>query len=155
MNYPLTNNQEILLILNRLNSIQEINQYILFLKNKIEKQETLQYHIHLYENISLKYFISLEKCERPYSYVLNSKYYISEKDRCLDFYNETGISYQVRSLLLEILNCSSEFDGMKLFSDHILNCELYKWREEDDKLYCILARKINEKMKLQIDCCVS
>ena len=149
MNYPLTNNQEILLILNRKINIKEINQYIIFLKNKIEELETLQYHIYLYENISLKYFISLEKCERPYSYVLNSKYYTSEKDRCLDFYNETGISYQVRSLLLEILNCSHEFDDCtKTFSDHILNFTLYEWRKEDDKIYCILTRKINEKMKL-------
>ena len=144
----LNNDQQISLLLSEFIPIDTIRYKIIQMKNKKEKKEALDYHIERWETISSKYFRSLEKISNPYSYVLDSKYYICEKDKCLDFYNETGISYQVRSLLLEILNCSSEFDGMKLFSDHILNCELYKWREEDDKLYCILARKINEKMKL-------
>ena len=144
----LNNDQQISLLLSEFIPIDTIRYKIIQMKNKKEKKEALDYHIERWQTISSKYFRSLEKISNPYSYVLDSKYYICEKDKCLDFYNETGISYQVRSLLLEILNCSSEFDGMKLFSDHILNCELYKWREEDDKLYCILARKINEKMKL-------
>ena len=131
MNYPLTNNQEILLILNRKINIKEINQYIIFLKNKIEKQETLQYHIYLYENISLKYNKCLKTKYPINSWVGDEKYYVTERDRDLEFFNYTGISFQVRDIILDLIKN-----------------ENYNRRIYDDKLYCILARKINEKMKL-------
>ncbi len=130
MNYILTNNQEILLILNRLNSVQEINEYIIFLKNKIEKKETLQYHIHLYENISLKFNECLKTKYPIYSWVGDGKYYFTKRDCNMKYFNYTGISFQVRDIILDLIKN-----------------ENYEWRIYDDKIYCILARKIYEKMK--------
>ena len=129
MNNQITTDQEILLILNRLNPIQEINESILFLKKEIEKKETFDYHIHLYENISLKYNECLKTKFPLYSWIGNGKSYITEKDRNLKFFNYTGISFQVRDIILDLIKN-----------------ENYKWRIYDDKMYCILARKIYEKM---------
>ena len=142
----LTNDQQISLLLSQFIPIEPIRYKIIQMKNKKEKQETLEYHTERWATISSKYFRSLEK--KTYSYVLNSKYYISEKDRCLEFYNETGISYQVRSLLLEILNCELEVAyWMKPYSENILNCTRYEWREEDDAVYSILSEEIMKKFK--------
>ena len=71
-----------------------------------------------------------------YSYILATDKCFATKDRCLEFYNETGISFQVRNLLMDILKCPVTQ------SDSILNCSLYEWRNDDDKLYCILAEEI-------------
>tara|TARA_Y100001958_G_C21007124_1_gene388638 strand:+ start:333 stop:776 length:444 start_codon:yes stop_codon:yes gene_type:complete len=144
----LTNDQQISLLLLQFIPIEPIRYKIIQIKNKKEKQEALEYHTERWETISSKYFRSIEKSSRPYSYVVDNKYYISEKDRCLEFYNETGISYQVRSLLLEILKCAFELDGwMKPYSEHILNCNWYEWREEDDAIYSILSEEIMKKFK--------
>ena len=87
------------------------------------------------------------------SYVINDKFFIANKDKNLDFYNETGISCQVRSLLLDILNCPSPeyfspnghpLKYINYINDTILNKTLYEWREHDDKLYNILSKKIME-----------
>ena len=144
----LNNDQQISLLLSQFIPIEPIRYKIIQMKNKKEKKEALDYHIERWETISSKYFRSLEKISNPYSYVLNSKYYICEKDKCLDFYNETGISYQIRGLLLEILNCAFEFETVKIPpSDHILNCTWYEWRKEDDKIYSILSEEIMKKFK--------
>ena len=144
----LNNDQQISLLLSQFIPIEPIRYKIIQMKNKKEKKEALDYHIERWETISSKYFRSLEKISNPYSYVLDSKYYICEKDKCLDFYNETSISYQIRGLLLEILNCASEFEGyMSSSNDHILNCTWYEWRKEDDKIYSILSEEIMKKFK--------
>lgn len=144
----LNNDQQISLLLSEFIPIDTIRYKIIQMKNKKEKKEALDYHIERWETISSKYFRSLEKISNPYSYVLDSKYYICEKDKCLDFYNETGISYQIRGLLLEILNCAFEFETVKIpASDHILNCTWYEWRKEDDKIYSILSEEIMKKFK--------
>ena len=144
----LNNDQQISLLLSQFIPIEPIRYKIIQMKNKKEKKEALEYHIERWETISSKYFRSLEKISNPYSYVLDSKYYICEKDKCLDFYNETGISYQIRGLLLEILNCAFEFETVENPpSNHILNCTWYEWRKEDDKIYSILSEEIMKKFK--------
>ena len=56
-----------------------------------------------------KYYKNLEELEQKLKQFSSR----IRKDKCLDFYNETGISYQIRGLLLEILNCSYEFETFK------------------------------------------
>jgi len=144
----LTNDQQISLLLSKFIPIEPIRYKIIQIKNNKEKKEALEYHSERWETISSKYFRSLEKSSRPYSFVVDSKYYISEKDRCLEFYNETGISYQVRVLLLEILNCAFDLDPRyDPFPENILNCNWYEWREGDDKIYSILSEEIMKKFK--------
>ena len=143
--FELTNDQQISLLLSQFISIDTIRYKIIYFKNEIEKKEALNYHIERWETISSKYFRSSEK-GFFYSYAVDSKFYITEKDRCLEFYNETGISSQVRDLLLDILNCYMEIYH-EPYSDNILSCTLYEWREEDDKIYSNLANEIMKKFK--------
>jgi len=146
----LTNDQQISLLLSEFIPIEPIRYKIIQMKNKKEKKEALDYHIERWETISSKYFRSLEKDYHgvviPQSYSIDSKYFVSNKDKCLEFYNETGISSQVRDLLLDILDCYMEIFN-EPYSDNILSCTLYEWREEDDEMYSILANEIMKKFK--------
>ena len=143
----LNNDQQISLLLSQFIPIEPIRYKIIQMKNKKEKKEALDYHIERWETISSKYFRSLEKDYHgvviPQSYSIDSKYFVSNKDKCLEFYNETGISYQVRDLLLDILQCPMG----SLFTENIMDCTLFEWRQNDDEIYSILARKIMKKFK--------
>jgi hypothetical protein len=143
----LTNDQQISLLLSKFIPIEPIRYKIIQMKNKKEKKEALEYHIERWETISSKYFRSLEKDYHgvviPQSYSIDSKYFVSNKDKCLEFYNETGISYQVRDLLLDILQCPMG----SLFTENIMDCTLFEWRKEDDKIYSILSEEIMKKFK--------
>jgi len=143
----LTNDQQISLLLSEFIPIDVIRYKIIQMKNKKEKKEALEYHIERWETISSKYFRSLEKDYHgvviPQSYSIDSKYFVSNKDKCLEFYNETGISYQVRDLLLDILQCPMG----SLFTENIMDCTLFEWRKEDDKIYSILSEEIMNKFK--------
>ena len=145
----LTNDQQISLLLSKFIPIEPIRYKIIQMKNKKEKKEALDYHIERWETISSKYLksLSLERdCHGvviPQSYSIDSKYFVSNKDKCLEFYNETGISYQVRDLLLDILQCPMG----SLFTENIMDCTLFEWRKEDDKIYSILSEEIMKKFK--------
>jgi hypothetical protein len=146
MSYSLTNDKQISLVLSNIIPISYLRYKIINYKNQFEKEEAFDYHTERWETISSKYFRSFERmrftmAKNYYSYVLEDEKYIATKDRCLEFYNETGISYQVRDLLLDILDCPATQ------SETILNCTLYEWRAQDDKLYGILSRKITEQFK--------
>ena len=143
----LNNDQQISLLLSQFIPIEPIRYKIIQMKNKKEKKEALDYHIERWETISSKYFRSLEKDYHgvviPQSYSIDSKYFVSNIDKCLEFYNETGISYQVRDLLLDILQCPMG----SLFTENIMDCTLFEWRKEDDKIYSILSQEIMKKFK--------
>jgi len=145
MEISLNNDKTISLLLSNLIPIIDIRINIIKLKNKLEKKDALEYHIERWENISSKYFRSFEsdidKARFINSYVINKRYYIAYKDKNLDFYNETGISYQVRSLLIDIINCPCTL------SDNILDCTKYEWRKEDDDELSYLAKCIMNAMK--------
>lgn len=129
-----------------------LSKYIIEIKEKIEKKEALDYHIERWETISGKYFRSQELFtgdKKYYPYVLDSKYYIFEKDRVLDFYNETGISFQNRDLLLNVIKTKSdmEIDGdIEIYRDN-LSPEVKYWRNYNDDIYSILSNKIYKIMK--------
>ena len=117
-----------------------------------EEKEILDYHTERWETISGKYFKSMENspftnAENNYSYVLNGEHYIYEKDRTLDYYKETGISFQSRRLLLDTLkNEALEWsDGPDVVDN--LNKESEEWRKYNDKIYGILSLKIMKCMR--------
>ena len=134
MEIALTNDEEIIMILSRKIYIPEIVYKIIQWKHKLEDKNTLNYHIERWETISSKYFRSLEKDYHgvviPQSYSIDSKYFVSNKDKCLEFYNETGISYQVIELLHELIKKSHDKE----------------WLKYDDNLYSMLANKIMIEM---------
>ena len=127
--------------------LQKVNDPYLakYIYNFMNEMETLDYHIERRETISYKYFKSFEMehstmTRKPYSYVFNGEKYICEADRDLSFYYETGISYQIRDLLLMIIK-----DPDKTNEDIVDKGKL-DWMKEDDLLYCILAKKIMRKI---------
>ena len=80
-----------------------------------------------------------------YSYVLNGEEYIYEEDRILDYYKETGVSFQIRGLLLDIIKnelltwsetCDKYVDN--------LSDESKGMREEDDRLYSPISKLISK-----------
>jgi hypothetical protein len=147
-------NDDIKFILSNKIHINEILDKIIYEKELLEKEEALKYHIKRWKNISSAYFYSFEYNisheKLPYSYVLDGKKFIANKDRKLDFYNLTGISFQVRDLLMDILNCyNTYYDFFRYknieINDNIFNCTFFEWRKEDDKIYSILSKKIMDK----------
>ena len=132
--------------------LQKVNDPYLakYIYDFMNEMETLDYHIERWGTISYKYFKSFETehstmTRKPYSYVFNGEKYICEADRDLSFYYETGISYQIRDLLLMIIK-----DPDKTNEDIVDRGKLY-WMKEDDLLYSILAKKIIRKIIRKID----
>ena len=62
---------------------------------------------------------------------------VAERDRNMAYYNYTGIPYQIRGL---VLNLISDYKD-----DNISEEEIKLWRIEDDKKYCRIAKKIMKK----------
>ena len=117
---------------------------------EIEDKETLQYHTERWETIAGSYFKCTERSPFTasriiYSYVLNGEENIYERDRILDYYKETGVSFQIRGLLLdviknELLTWSETRDK---YVDN-LSDESKGMREEDDRLYSPLSKLISK-----------
>ncbi len=138
-------------------SIVEIRNKIINYKTIKEKKEALEYHSERWETISSKYFRSFEITNHSnnnrlyYSYVLDNKYYVSEADRNLDFYNETGISYQVRDLLLDLISYppSSEWYKTGICKRSIIKI-MKEYRKDiicDDYNFYNLSEQILKKIK--------
>ena len=64
-------------------------------------------------------------------------------DDCLDFFKETGISYQIRYLVLDLLKvCENDIDWL---DDDLLDQDIKKYRDSSDVLYSYTT---NELIKL-------
>lgn len=124
--------------------IPDICEKIIELKKNIEKKEAYEYHIERWETISSLYFRSFEYNTwgqiQVYSYIFNNNEYIIECDTNMDFFYETGISYQSRCLLLELFKWSipNEYNNEYNWIDML---KFY------DELYGELSKKIIEKNK--------
>ena len=131
MEYDLMKDQKICLFLIQILPVPDLCRLIIDYKNYLETQDNYIYHISLWENISSRFFISCETKFPTYSYILNGEYYIANKDRNLEYYNYTQISYQVRNMILQLIKAPGK-----------------EWRQSDDKMYGILSKKIMEKIKI-------
>ena len=66
--------------------------------------------------------------------------YVLKKDFKLDYYNYTGISYQIIELIHELIKLKNE--------KYLTKDEGYEyWLNYDDNLYSLLSKKIMKKMK--------
>jgi len=64
-------------------------------------------------------------------------------DDCLDFFKETGISYQIRYLVLDLLKvCENDIDWL---DDDLLDQDIKKYRSSSDVCYSYTT---NELIKL-------
>ena len=144
---PLKSFQLNYLYLMRLIPIRDICIEILKQKKNVEEIETYNYHYDMWETHAGKYYECLDKDRTDrrerfiYSFILNDKKIVAERDRNMAYYNYTGIPYQVRGL---VLNLISEYKD-----DNISEEEIKLWRIEDDKKYCKIAKKIMEKSKVK------
>ena len=139
MEIDLTTNQKIYLLL--LNKINEpyLCHYIISLKDNIEKVDAYNYHYEKWKDIVLSYFQCLETRYPTYSYVLNGEIFNANIDKNLEYFKKTGISYQVRELVMSLIK--------EYRDDDITEEEKKLWRKEDDILYGKLSKKIQDKMK--------
>jgi hypothetical protein len=137
----LSSNDYILLYLKEFINEVSLCKKIINLKNKLEKAEIILYHINRWENISGEYLYMMSNHNNKFSLIFNEEDYIAIKDIRYNFYNITGISYQIVSLVQELIKRRNEFIendndliGKKLF---II----------EDKLYSTLGKEIMIKMK--------
>jgi hypothetical protein len=139
MEYGLTRDQKTYLLL--LTKINEpyLCRYIIHLKNEGERIDTYNYHSERWRDIVLSYYQCLKTRYPTYSYVFNGEKFIANIDKNLEFFNKTGISYQVRELVMSLIN--------EYKDDTISEEEKKLWRKEDDILYGKLAQKVKSKMK--------
>lgn len=153
MSLILNNNQIISLYLSRLIPILELRHKIINIKNNKEREEALEYHIDRWENISSKYFRSFEinqfNHRQPYSYIQNDEYYIAHADKNLEFYKETGISFQIRDMVLELVSypTSNEWWLKGICKDSLINYSRSKFMKETDDRYGYLSKLIINKLK--------
>lgn len=145
---------QIYLLLTTKVPVKDIVVKILKDVKSIEEKETFEYHFERWETIAGSFFHSIERSPftgdpNPYSYVLDSKKYIYEKDRNMAYFNETGVSYQCRELLLatiknEALEWSETFGCEKDIDN--LRGESKEWREINDQMYGVLSKLITQCM---------
>jgi hypothetical protein len=145
------NNKDIqifLILSTKINEPNIVKNIINIIKNEEEK-DALEYHVERWETIAGSFFQSIERWPsgdpHPYSFVLDGRKYIYEKDRNLSYFSETSVSYQCRELLLEtIKNEALEFVNDKYIDN--LTGESKEWREINDKMYSVLSKLINDSM---------
>lgn len=161
----LSNNKRIEYYLSHFIDEPEICKYIVDLKNTMEENDAYDYHYERWETHAGKYYNCIEYNQWhemvPYSYVhMSSRMnkYVVIKDRKLDYYLETGISFQVRDLLLSIISKSEGCFSYRKFTNimkvrftidetSILDKDIKEWRKTDDEIYSILAQKIMDTFK--------
>ena len=145
---PLTNNEKIFGILQSKITIPQLSKYILNLKKEMEEKETLEYHMNRWENIAGNYFKVQGSPNRIISYIVNGNYVI-KKDHIPDFYNITGISYQVVNMIQVLINVSrtKETIFIKIYMNKWKNIAGRYFNVRDNYLYGIMAKKIMNEMK--------
>ena len=146
---------QIYLLLTTKLPVKDIVVKILKDVKSIEEKETFEYHFERWETIAGSFFHSIERSPftgdpNPYSYVLDSKKYIYEKDRNMSYFHQTGVSYQCRELLLETirneaLEWADTFGTSDKYIDNLTG-ESKEWREINDKMYGILSQLISQCM---------
>lgn len=139
----LSQNQNLLMIFNRIFTIKEISLKIIYIKSQLEKRDIYNYYNERYNTIAKEYYYLFKNHMGKFSFIIDSKDYIVKRDFKLDFYNYTGISYQVICLLHELIKLKND----KYITKECGNEGYDYWLNYDDKLYSLLSDKIMNKMK--------
>ena len=141
----LTKGKQISLYLSRLIPINEIRYRILNMKTEKEDKETLDYHIERWSSIAGSHYIAHDTHQNKFSYIFSNGNYVVHVDHKMDFYNLTGISYQIVELIHEIIKiknqddlCFRDLAGLKTDEE---------WLKSDDLLFSMLADLITKAIK--------
>jgi len=149
MIYSLKKEQLISLYLSRVIPISEIRYLIINRKNKMETEETLDYHMKRWTNIADSHYTTHDTHFGKFSIIHDSTNYVVKPDHRLDFYNVTGVSYQIVELIHELIKRHYFIlpGGAIRLAFPYLNCHYEKFLKEEDKLYSQLANLIMKEMK--------
>lgn len=141
MEYSLKKDECIQLYLKYLIPIPEICNKIIKIKNDSEKKDALNYHIDRWINIAGEFYYTRDNHTDKYSYIFDNSDYIIKVDHKLDFYQITGISYQIIELIHELIRINHENSW-----DFEIN-DKKEWLKYDDALFSNLANKIMIEMR--------
>ena len=155
MDYPLKTNQLISLYLSRLLPMDEIRYKIINDKNRLDKKEALDYHMDRWNNIADSHYRLHDTHHDKISLIYNENDYIVLADHRTDFYDLTGISYQVVELIHSLIKIKNETNIF--YDDDVYRCAR-SWQvyfeagskgalHVADKLYSLLANLIMKEMK--------
>jgi len=159
MDYSLKKDKLISLYLSRLIPINEIRYKIINRKNKMETEETLDYHRERWDNIAGSHYMIHDTHQGKYSIIHDSINYIVKPDHRLEFYQLTGISYQIVELIHNLIKMKNDelkaplfltihnYNLSSSFREFLTNHNYKKSLKEDDKLYSQLANLIMKEMK--------
>ena len=143
----LTKGKQISLYLSRLIPINEIRYRILNMKTEKEDKETLDYHIERWSSIAGSHYIAHDTHQNKFSYIFNDGRSVVHIDHKMDFYNLTGISYQIVELIHELIKIKNDdeiyfrdLDGLKTQDE---------WIKSDDLLFSKLAKLITKEINLK------
>jgi hypothetical protein len=141
MEYSLKRDETILLYLKVFIPIPELCNKIIKIKNEDEKRETLKYHSDRWENIVGEYYYTRDNHTGKFSYIFDNINYVIKPDHRRQFYNLTGVSYQIVELIHELIRILHE-DSWDFEID-----EKKDWLSYDDSLYSELSKKIMNEMR--------
>jgi hypothetical protein len=139
----LSSNDYILLYLKEFINEISLCKKIIHLKNNLENADNILYHLDRWENISGEHLHMMSNYNNNnFSLIFNEEDFIAVKDYRNRFYNLTGISYQIVSLVQELIKRRNEFieNDNDLIGKNLFIIE--------DKLYSILGKEIMIKMKI-------
>ena len=140
MEYSLKKDETILLYLKVYIPIPELCNKIIKIKNEDEKRDTLKYHSDRWENIVGEYYYTRDNHTGKFSYIFDNINYVIKPDHRIQFYNLTGVSYQIVELIHELIRILHE-DSWDFEID-----EKKDWLSYDDSLYSELSQKIMIEM---------
>ena len=141
MEYSLKNDEKIRLYLKVFIPIPEICNKIIKLKNDKEYEETLKYYNDRWETIAGEHYFTRDNHYGKFSQVFDEYKYIVKRDHRMNFYQMTGISYQVVELIYELIRINHENSW-----DFEID-EKKDWLRHDDALYSELSKRIMIEMR--------
>ena len=137
----LSSDELILLYLKEFINELSLCKKIINLKNKLEYSENIIYHTNRWENICGEHLHMMNNHNSNFSLIFEDNDYIIIKDYRPIFYNLTGLSYQIISLIHDLIKRrnlyiedNNDSLGIKLFNN-------------EDRLYSTLGKEIMIKMK--------
>jgi len=140
---PIISNEIILLYLKeKLYHNVDICKYIIKIKKDEEKKEIMKYYMERWDNIAGSHYILHDTHEGKFSTISHPDNYIVKIDHKPNFFNLTGISYQVVELIHELIKLKNKDSIQNTFIE-----DYKEWLNYDDKLFSKLSKKIMEKMK--------
>ena len=113
-------------------------------KKKLENIDIMEYHMERWENIAGEHYYMHDNHNDKFSYIFDELNYIVKADMLPNFYNLTGISYQIVELIHELIKLKNEY---KLHDIRYNSDSYITMLKQDDRLYSFLAKKIMDAMK--------